>query len=177
MATMSWASGDTITASRLQDMVPILAVKGSFTARTSTTTLADDPDLVVTLRAGVTYVIELDILAIGSTTGDLKIAYSNTGTVSDVWVARTTLGPATTLVDPRDSGNINIGAFNAAALTTTQAYGTGGTTNRIHVYEKFVVQGGASGGNLALQWAQNVSDGTATTITKGILLATPVNKV
>ncbi len=177
MATMQWDSGDTITAARLQDMVPILVIKTSATSRASTTTATADPDLVVTLRPNVTYLMKVSVCVIGAAAGDFKMGYSVTGTLTETGAMRTSHGMATTGGDPRDTANVRAdGGTGTTTIASTPAYGTHATA-RNNVEETFIIAAGASGGVLSLIWAQQTSDVTATQITKGYILATPVNQV
>lgn len=175
MSTMSWATGDSITASRLQDMVPIMAVKTSGTSRTSTTTVTADPDLVLTLRPNVTYLCRLNMAAIGDAAGDIKVAYSTTGTITEVLARRKTGGMATGGGAPSDNANMNA-AHSGGTLSTQQPYGCHASV-RNSIEEWFVVAAGASGGTISMTWAQNTSSATATQVTTGTFLAIPVNQV
>lgn len=175
MGSMEWASGETITASALQDMIPILKVKTSATSRASTTTVTADPDLVLTLRPNVTYLCTLSISAIGDAAGDIDIAYSVTGTVTETpLVGRVFRGMADGGGNPASTSSMRTDGAVTSTITTEQTYGVH-ATSRNNITETFVVSGGASGGTISLVWAQNVSNVTATQVTRGTFLAVPVN--
>lgn len=173
MGTFEWASGETITASKLQDMLPIMVTKVNATSRTSTTATAD-PDLVITLRANVTYHIKMSCSAIGDAAGDIKISYSVTGTLTESPLVRRVFhGMSTAGSDPATSASTRTDGANTASITTEQNYGVH-ATSRNNIWEEFVIAGGASGGTLSLVWGLVSATGT-TQITKGFIKATPVN--
>ena len=85
---LSIAAGQRVTADVINNFAPVYVVKGSDTSRTSTTTTAPDPHLVVTLRAGITYRIEAEIGFTAATAGDIRLDWSVTGTVAGVTTRR-----------------------------------------------------------------------------------------
>lgn len=177
MGTFTWTAGEAGTASKLQDMLPILKLKTALTSRASTTTNTADPDLVVTLRAGVTYRVVLNAGVIGNAAGDFKCSWTTTGTVAELspTVPRGVRGMFTTGTDPRDTGNMRSDyATGTSTLATSFVYGTH-ATNVNFVEEVFFVQAGASGGTLTLAWSQGTSNATATQLLFGQIFATPVD--
>ena len=50
------SAGTTLTAALLSSMLPTVAWKTGDTSRSSTTTVADDPDLSITVSAAGTYI-------------------------------------------------------------------------------------------------------------------------
>lgn len=177
MGTFTWASGESITASKLQDTIPILKLKTSLTSRANTTTNTADPDLVITLRPNLTYKIEFAGGIIGNAAGDFKCSWTTTGTVAEPspTVPRGVRGMATGGTDPRDTGNVRVDyATGTSTLSTSFIYGVHATAvNRIE--EEFFVSSGASGGTLTLSWSQAVSNATSTQLLFGKILATPVD--
>jgi hypothetical protein len=179
---LTWYGGERITAAKLNARLPIYVPKSVAETVTSSTTLQDDDELVVTLSAGRSYDIELVLAVTTGTTGaDVKLAWATTGTVTQT-STRACFGPGRFTKDaaaetsntasPYDSGMVRASRHN---LTTSVAYGTDGSTASA-ILEKFTVSGGVSGGTLRLQWAQNVSSATATTVsTSSYLRATPVD--
>lgn len=149
-------AGQRLTAATLQAMVGLKASKGADTARTSTTTLAADPDLSVTLAANSVYIVGLLLLYKGGTTGssDLKFSWS--------------LPSAATLAGEY------MGIFNPIGLISTPITGssvtvtyTNGTGNSYPVTIEATVTTSSTAGTFALTWAQNTSSGTATTLMAG----------
>jgi hypothetical protein len=130
----------------------IFKERGSDLSRTSTTALADDTDLTATLLAGVVYQVDIVLYYTASTTGDFRFQFlvptngdlrahcgalpsGSTGNSGDV------------SQDKMSAGSAFIGGGNGATAMTARVMGT--------------VWSG-DGGTFKLQWAQSVSDGTAT---------------
>ena len=133
---------------------------------TSSTTLQNDDDFVVTLAANQIYKISLHVVATGAAAGDIKIAWAVTSTVT-AKTNRHSDGPGTSTTDSGNSAAQR--ASGAHGLTTSVTYGTDGT-NGSKIVEDFLIDGGASGGTLTMQWAQNTSSGTATTVNSNSFL-------
>lgn len=183
MALNTYAVGQRLTASLLQNLsdslesyIPKTYTKSTSTARTSTTTYTIDPDLqLIPLEIGV-YDIELllffTLANAGGATGpaSLKTQWRFTGT----WAG--TNGPDRAVAGPNNTvaaspPNIKITSANFSA---NQASGQDaiymadgiGTLFGSARETSMNVQVTAAG-NLALYWAQNVSDSDATTIQGG----------
>ncbi len=123
----------------------LFARKTADTARSSTTTLANDPHLVVAVVANATYVVTVRIGFNASITGDLKNAFAlPAGATSRMFVTATALGY---LVDNTATDIWNVSATNTYAVG----------------YNGLLIVGGTAG-NFAFQWAQNVSDAGATNV-------------
>ena len=77
----TWAVNDDITAARLQAIsddltvlgAPPLAIKTATESVTSSTTLQDDDELVVTVEANTKYRVELLLLYDGNAAGDIQV--------------------------------------------------------------------------------------------------------
>lgn len=156
-------AGSRITAALLMSMLPVEIRKPSQTARTSTTTYADDPDLTFELAANAVYWVEFIINY--ATPGPAGTAgFKTAWTVpSGATGNRYVNGPG----DSQNDGNANniSGRFGTHAFTTAIGYGSRGTstTSGLGVREWCVVNT-TSGGTCALQWAQQTSNASATTI-------------
>jgi hypothetical protein len=138
-------------------MIPDIIVKPANTSRASTTTLADDPDLVVALEANATYLVEMHIAAISGTTEDIKTAWTvPTGASGSKYV----IGPGSASDGTDSSSNARWGG---SAFVTSITYGarTGGFS--FNFYEWAIVTTGVAG-NVTFQWAQAVSGATAAQI-------------
>lgn len=156
---ISWATGDSITASKLQDMVPVYAVKNGDTSRASTITPTNDADLTLTLRPGVTYRVVAEIGCTGATAGDIRLCWAVTGTITTI-TNRRIIGPQ---VATTDSTATSVKIQTGWALTSNVQYGTDGVAAG-YIQETFIVAAGASGGVLTLQWAQGTSNATGTVL-------------
>lgn len=159
-------TGQRLTADLLNanvyDFLPQTFIKAAPTARTSTTTLTDDPELSgIPLSVG-TWEVEL----IGfwtqttTTTQKLKTQWGFTGT----WASanRSCIGPGGTQTGTPST--VSDATFSAYVTDSQDAlYSTGSTA----AYSTFrenarVVVTGA--GNLSLKWAQQASSANATTM-------------
>ena len=139
---------------------PLVVYKTATTSRASTTTLADDPHLVVALTSG-TWMFECytPIWATTSGAGGLKtfFAYSGT-TTSSSWAAGGLLGGAVTASLPK---TVNVDSFiNISIDTATGLPGANWLKS-----SGFITT--TTSGNLSLQWAQNGSNVNAANIGQG----------
>lgn len=145
------------------------AVKPATTARASTATLAADPDLVVTLLAGVPYLIEVTLPITTAPTPGFAFDFSG-GTLgttqTDYFVGVATLYTA----NQAAVAAVDIAAVNTAVSPTAANHTRGYAT----VTAKF-----NTSGTLALAWAQKASNGvTAAQLLAGArLTATPLDLV
>jgi hypothetical protein len=160
-----WFTGQDVTATLLDLMVPTVVVKGGNTDRSATTTLADDPDLSgIALGVG-THWIRLVIMATCNTsaTPDFKTQWAFTGT----WSApvRACKGPGATNTAART--DVTVTNWNGAATTTTVAYGFPASTGYNIIEEECFNATVTVAGNLSLQWAQNTSDPSTTSVKAG----------
>jgi hypothetical protein len=121
---------------------------------TSSTSLQDDNHLQVTLPIG-TFSVECFLHAEGVEGGDIRVAWSRTGTMT---ISRTSIGPDSSMFD-RESTNL---VMRGNLYDTEQIYGVD-TTGVVAIHESMNCAVTASG-VLQLQWAQGTSDGTATTL-------------
>jgi hypothetical protein len=83
------------------------------------------------------------------------------------------LAPSTGLTGVSDEGSVNYGARLADASTPTSATFAGvlDASNPVSMHQRLRVVMGSTAGNLRLQWAQNASNATATTICAGAKLS------
>ena len=161
MAIPVWAAGQVLSASDVNSwFVPLVAIKPSDTARTSTTSITNDPDLQVTLAANAIYQITGSLEYKGGTNGssDIQIQVNGPSGCTGFWGAvrlQITSFPTTTAIVNPFGNNVNAG--------------TNGTGNP----QPFFIHGSCTtttAGTLAIAWAQNTSSGTATTLIGGSLL-------
>lgn len=154
-------SGLNPDADLLNAMTPEWAIKPGATSRASTTTLTDDPDLAIALPRAGTWIFEVWLNYTGGTLGssDLKVRPAFTGTSTfDVFGINAINTTATsqvtqaggTMAGPGVAAGTNGGNFLNMDLKGTVVTTTTGT--------------------LSLQWAQNTSSGTSTTLRQGCWL-------
>lgn len=153
---MTFSAGQKVTAALLNAIVTRQFIaKASAEAVTSSTVLQDDNDFQVTLDPG-TYLVQAYIVASAAEAGDLKTAWTHSGTMT---VIRYCAGPAEASTDRQSTLMVH----QAASETTAIPYGIDGTGTTL-VRETLYVTCTATG-TLKLQWAQNTSSATATTLT------------
>lgn len=154
-----FTAGTVATAAAANSIVGLSAFKTSG-QNSSSATLANDNELFLdfaTLNVGRTYQVNVFINCIGPTAGDIKVAYTRTGTLTNVG-SRAVLGPQTGTTDGTNTAvRMNMGF----ALTTAVPYGLDGALNNIFLYETFALRIDVAG-RLQLQWAQNAASGTTT---------------
>ena len=153
MAVKSWNPGDVLTAADMDAWaVPLAAIKAGDTSRTSTTTLANDPDLSLTYAGPASYRFWLFLDYEGGTAGasDLKFTFVvGSGTLR--WT-----GVYTLAVGGPSPATIQTGSTLAAAATA----GTVPPNLEAVTLQGTLVT--TAPGTLTLQWAQNTSSATST---------------
>jgi hypothetical protein len=146
---------------------------------TSSTTIVNDTELAVTLAIGV-YRIELFALVgnpVTSDDGDVRSAWSNTGTMLNN--GRFCIGPGPASTDNRGNttaAGSGITRATGHALATEVVYGiTDGASSVIH--EDLLV-GVSVAGILQWQWAQGTSSSTATSVqANSRIVVTPIQNL
>lgn len=156
--------GDIWTADLANASIPDIYYKSTSTTRASTTTLADDPDLVVPVAANGIYIVEFDLryACLNNNTNTLAgfktVWTAPTGTLS---TNREVLGYGSNVVTD-DNQLMRSGVH---AYSTVVSYGSrNSTTLQVRAYEIGLVQLGSTAGNITLQWAQNTSNATGTVL-------------
>jgi hypothetical protein len=147
----------------IQGGVPVRVRWGGFARKaadeavTASATLQDDDDLVLPLEANASYAFDAFFIYDGATGGDLKVAFTVPAGATLAWSG---YGQST-------GATIASGVINTFALTSSgSAAGVGaiGAGQKLTVRPQGIVRTGATAGNLQVQWAQNASDPTATTM-------------
>lgn len=154
------AAGQDVTTELLLSMVPQYAWVVSNTPRASTTTITADPYLTFPVVSGGIYVVEFQLMFTGiAGVGMNTVWLVPTGTSG----YRTCVGPGSTA---SNSGGTNetatLGAFAYSTLVTYAA-ARGGVGSPNSVLESSQLTA-ASNGNVAIGWAQAVSNATAITM-------------
>jgi hypothetical protein len=137
--------------------------KAGSTARSSTTTLADDPDLQLTLAAG-TYRVTALLSVTGHPSGDVAVGWGFSG--SWTMSLRGARGPGTTAGTVQTTGAAMV--TSAPSSTGGVSYGTDGALSSCIREELVAVV--SSTGTLAVRWAQGSSNGTDTVMGAGSTL-------
>ncbi|MFL1903074.1 hypothetical protein ACJWDR_28815 [Streptomyces tauricus] len=160
-------SGQRITGLLLQQMMPDVIAKGTNEDRSSTTTLTNDSELVATLEANALYHIQFFIHFAAIEAAQIQTQWavpaSATGVRSAASAAWTLAGGAAT-ASAADGGYHRSGVH---AYTTAVRYGTRASASNQVVAQEESILTTVSAGTLALQWAQAVSNATATRVAAG----------
>jgi hypothetical protein len=138
-------------------MLPQTVRKTADTQRSATTTYADDPHLTFAAEANAVYTMYGWIKYFADPTPDVKVQFS---------VPSGCLGEWGWLMP--GSGTLAAGTAGYSIRTESNDVSAGrtgyGTSNSDHMTPMGgVFRMGSTAGNIALQWAQNTSDATATT--------------
>lgn len=149
-------AGEVVTSPLLQSMLVQRAIKTSNTSRSTNTTLTADPVLTIPVVASATYDFELSLLYNGAATnaGDLKFQLSAPS-------GATFAGWDLAVTNPLGTG---IGSVTLSTVVVSYGNGTG---NPLGCMVSGTLFTSGTAGNLVLNWAQNTSSGTATTLMTG----------
>ena len=138
--------------------------KSADEARSSTTTLADDSDLLTSLAANSKYIVELDVWVETSATPDFKFDINFTGTTTSAKTSCWYPNAATASVNAGATTTAS-GCYLSAVLNSAHAFNVS-ATQTICLQIKVNIETGASAGVLSFRWAQNTSNATAVTVTR-----------
>jgi hypothetical protein len=156
-------AGQRITADLDTSMLATEFFKTSNTDRSSTTTLANDPDLTATLEASAVYrvIFYLHFAAIDA--ARFKTAWT---VPSGATGNRTAVGPDQGVILSSTSSG-GTGRWGVHAFTTACTYGSrDSASNQCFAMEEGIVTT-TNAGTLAIQWAQATSNATATRLAAG----------
>lgn len=164
----TWVVGEVVTAAQMNAEIrdqfnsliagQLTVVKSANTARTSTTTLAADPHLALSVAASATYLLDGFIDYDGAFgAGGLKIDFTLPASATLRW------GPLGNVVaDTTQKYTSNTVSTGSLPVGT---YGTGGNHTGATLRGYLTVAGTA--GTVTLRWAQDTSNATATTVYAG----------
>lgn len=134
-------------------------LKPANTTRTSTTTLAADPDMVLALDASSTYLVRgFMIVNAANANMDYKYSLNYTGTIASIANGRSHLPAGGTAVANVTSASI----LGSTSVTDT--------TSGLGWVEFWAVVTTTTAGNIEFQWAQNTSDVGNLTVQAGSYL-------
>lgn len=134
-------------------------IKAADESITSSTSLQDDDELVIAVPANETIIWELVLFVIGATSGDIKIQIT--------WPTSTTMGPFQ-LVGQQAGGTAGVTEGSDISDAGGFALDAAGSPGLTHILRGVVYT--TQAGNATFRWAQNSSNGTATTVKKGSML-------
>lgn len=157
MAAPVFATNDVPTAAQFNDWLVNVnfARKSADTARTSTTTLTNDPHLSVAVQANAVYVVTCNLKYDGAAAGDLKVGWTVPSSASLDWTLVGLGAAAAAYTDDQ------VGGFQTLSTPTIGAIAAGTFAGLLMVG---LLVTSVTAGSLVLQWAQGTSSGTATTV-------------
>lgn len=136
-------------------LVVTAAYKTADTSRSNTTSFTDDPHLTLAVAANGVYAVDCLIIYQAGATGQFK---------HQLTFPSGTMEAPSYFYDPGTADGVAVAASSSPGGLTAGFTGTGGN---VLVWFKGTVILGGTGGTLAYQWAQTVSNGTATILRKG----------
>jgi hypothetical protein len=143
----------------------LTAYKPSNETVTSSTALQDDNHLTVTLDANSVYRIYMLLIIGGISTGEIKTSWTVPASATG---AKCCMGPGSDSTS-RDAGTTTTMRYGVHTFTTAVNYGINDAANFVHAIEQGTVTT-TTGGAFTLQWAQQASSATASTVALGSYL-------
>lgn len=168
MGHLTLRAGMVPTADELAALSWEFVYKPANTDRASSTTFADDPDLTYQLEANSVYYIRMWIKYAALSAAAIKTQWT---VPSGATGSRSAVGPEQGVdLSAGTSGSGGTGRWGIHGYTTTVIYGTrNSATNLCSAVEEATVFT-TSAGTLALSWAQNASNATATRVAQGSIM-------
>lgn len=149
-------AGARITSGLLTSMQPMVAAKTVTTSRVSTTTLAADPELQLPVEANAEYTVFFYFRVSGIDAGDMDLQFTTPAGGTGSWAVTGFLVQSQvdsgTRSGARRAMNAEIG-LSTPSTATAQVYEGSG---------RLIM--GSTAGNLTIDWAQNASNATATSM-------------
>jgi hypothetical protein len=149
-----------MTADILDDMLPDIVVKATTESVTSSTTLQNDDELFLSVVASATYIMEGFIIHSSPTAGDIQIGFTGPSGATLSWGG---VGAATVSTSSAAATEMELRARSISQPLQLGGQASAGTTALI---------GGtlitsSTAGTLQLQFAQFVSDASASQVRVG----------
>jgi hypothetical protein len=162
----TWTTDELVTAAIMNTHVRdqfnatwhLIAKKTADESVTTSTVFQDDDHLVLALAANEVWQFQYMLIVQGSSSGDLKMQW--TFPASGSFSAQATVEPS---AGGAFSTQLQETTTSPTGSVITNIGGAGATIPRIIVVHGFIINA-STAGNLTLQWAQNTSNATATTL-------------
>jgi hypothetical protein len=139
-------------------LVPVFARKTADQTKANAT-LANDTHLALAVSASSTYIVDLFLIIDGSLAGDFKMGFTGPAGATMDWVIAAQGTGAT--------GTNGNQSFAYQTLATTDNAGTIGAAAKLVICPTGTLVTSTTAGTLQLQWAQNTTDATVTTLFTG----------
>ena len=158
-------AGRRITGVLLESMLPLVAYKATTEPLTSSTTLQNDDDLVLTVEADATYEMDLKLFHDSDATvaGDIKIGWVGPSGATMNWGVH---GANTSIASSTNVGGVNM---QTRVIGEVAAFGGGDSSGTVALAFG-VLATSSTAGTMQLQWAQETSHAVATNVRAGSLL-------
>jgi len=154
-------AGNRITAQLLDSMLPDIVIKPANETVTSSTTLQNDDDLFVSVEANAQYDVFLTVFHDSeATSGDIKFSWTGPSGATMNWGVHTPTLTTTSSTTVPDT-NMQVRLINEV-VETGGADNTGTT-----MFASGSLTTSSTAGTLQLQWAQQTSNATASTVRAG----------
>lgn len=171
----TFLAGQRITATLLSSAQPMVARKTSDTARTASTTLTADPHLTFDVAANAVYIMDGWVKYDSPTAADINIDWTIPSGALGEWTAiglghspviGSTNAPALQ-TDTQDARGYLI-RLETNDISQPRSYGglgvSGGGITPMTFHLKSTLRTSSTAGTYAMEWAQLVSNATATTV-------------
>lgn len=153
-----WTPGQVLEAADLIAAFPLAKFKTGDESLPSSTAYQDDDHLVVPVEANRDYIVEALLLFTGDPAADAKWQFT--------LPAGSVMSWGTFTVDSA-AAIATTGASNSGSPAGNVVTGVAGTGTFRATFIRGTLEVGGTPGNLTLQWAQNVSNATATVLRRG----------
>jgi hypothetical protein len=160
LSAPSYSTGDVPTATEVNEFLTNVHFvrRTSDATRTSTTTFTDDSQLSLAVEANAIYVAKVGLLfaSTSQAAGDFKAQFTAPASAVGWWSIHGNSASGTAATD--DYGGVMTlnSASSSGVIATAEPW-------NMTMYDGLLVTAGTSG-NFVVQWAQNTSSGTGTTL-------------
>lgn len=149
-------AGKIITSGLLMSMLPEWVGKTTSTPRTSTATVAPDPELQAPVVASAEYTFWGYIRYSGGQTGDFKAQFTGPAGSTGSWAARVMNVSDIDQSDPSNATRVALNSPKSIGCISTTAAQTIQFTGRMYT--------AGTAGTFSFDWAQDTSNATATSV-------------
>ena len=164
------AGGQRITASLLRSMLPQTARKTADTSITASATTVADPHLQFEVEANGVYIWNAMIVYDGHIDGDLNVDFTAPSGSAGEWggagAGRPVTGASATPTLRIDTAGVSgyLIRTETSDVSAARSYGCLGVGTTLSLLLAGVLRVGSTGGTFSLDWAQQASHATATTL-------------
>lgn len=156
---MTVYAGDIIYASDVNDVAPLVAVKTADETVNNSSTLQDDNELFVAVRANNTYIVETGLIYSSGATPLIKVGFDFPSGATFVW----TMDSLHNSITAATRGDIE----RFVQSGSTQSFGVSGAGTKVDATPSGLLTVGSTGGNFTVQWAQQTANASNTVMYAG----------